>query len=83
MLLNIPFEKGQVVWVWENHPIGHTREVMDGYDHLGPKSKYETFWKDNWYATPHFFHLGLLDKFKIDEIFTSEYECKKKQESAF
>ena len=76
MILNIPFTIGQTVWVWENHPTHHTIEVPDGWDHLGPKSKYETIWKDHWYATPKFFHFALLDKYNLKDIFLSAEACK-------
>ena len=83
MILNIPFELGQEVWVWENHPHHTTREVPDGYDHLGPKSTIVTEWQDNYKACKYNFYFGLLDDFNLSEIYKSKYECEKAAQSIF
>lgn len=83
MILDIPFELGQVVWIWENRPTYCVREVSDGYDHLGARRKLETIWTDHWGAYQYKFRLGLLDDHKIDEIYTSKYECEMAAKSAF
>lgn len=83
MKLNIPFELGQEVQIYTNRPTSYTKEVPDGYDHLGPKSRLETVWIDNFGAYPFKFSFSLLDRFKLEEIFASKYECEMKQKSAF
>ena len=83
MKLDIPFELGQEVWIYTNRPISYTKEVPDGYDHLGPKSRLETVWIDNFGVYPFKFSFSLLDRFKLEEIFASKYECEMKQKSAF
>ena len=52
MKLDIPFELGQEVWIYTNLPTSYLKEVPDGYDHLGPKSRLETVWVDNFAAHP-------------------------------
>ena len=83
MKLDIPFELGQEVWIYTNLPTSYLKEVPDGYDHLGPKSRLETVWVDNFAAHPFKFSFGLLDRFKLEEIFASKYQCEMKQKSAF
>lgn len=83
MIIEIPFEIGQKVWIWQNRPIPTTRKVFDGYDHLGPKSRLETTWTDNYAARETRFTFSLLDKYKIEDIFTSKEACELKQKSAF
>ena len=83
MKLDIPFELGQEVWIYTNLPTSYLKEVPDGYDHLGPKSRLETVWVDNFAAHPFKFSFNLLDRFKLEEIFASKYECEMKQKSAF
>ena len=62
---------------------GEVKEVSDGYDHLGPKSKHITITVDHWKACKCNFYFGLLDEYKINEIHTSKYSCEMAAKSAF
>ena len=83
MIIDIPFELGQKVWVWENRPTFQQQEYRAGYDHLGVISGYRTIHFDHWGAHCYPFKFDLLDKYKIEDIFTSKEECEMKNTRAW
>lgn len=89
MILNIPFELGQTVYVCETKSFAKKVWVPPDYslggDADGPfdRGHYNTEWYSVEEVTKKKFHFGLLDEYSINEIFTSESECKRHLESAF
>lgn len=81
--LDIPFYLGQKVWVNEQKSDCWTEQIPDGYDHLGRTYRLELKWKYWWEITSYHFHFGLLDRFPINEIYASEWECRSKANGAF
>lgn len=89
MIIDIPFELNQEVYVYENQRYSTQVWVPPDYslggDADGPfdRGHYNTEWHDNYKIVKKRFCFGLLDKYSINEIFTSKSECQRHIDSAF
>lgn len=77
--MNIPFKKGQRVYVVDERELYHYEKRDLGYDHLGWLGDRDVKVTDGYeyYVKKESFYFGLLDEYDPSEIFTNEADAEK------
>lgn len=81
MGINIPYEKGELVFVVRHRAITHKEESDLGYDHLGHRGYEEYTVTDGyeWVVRETYFYYGLLDEVPLERIFRNKCSAQFKQ----
>ena len=81
MRINIPYEKGELVFVVRCRAITHKEKRDLGYDHLGHRGYEEHIVTDGyeWVVSETHFYYGLLDEVPLERIFRNKCSAQFKQ----